>query len=88
MQDKEFQNLDRRLQETRQLAEDNHELLEKIHGMLWRGRMFRFLYWIVIIGISIGAFYFLEPYADQVFDAYDGIQQQINAFPGINNSAS
>jgi len=88
MQEKEFENLDRQLRETRQLAEENNELLTKIHGMLWRGRLFRFLYWIIIIGIAIGAFYFLEPYFSQLMDTYGGLQEQIDTFSNFGGSSS
>jgi len=88
MQDKEFENLDRQLRETRQLAEENRELLGKIYGILWRGRLFRFLYWVVIIGFAIGAFYFLEPYFDQVMNAYGGLRGQFDVFSNFGGSSS
>ncbi|MEX2368943.1 MAG: hypothetical protein WD552_00940 [Candidatus Paceibacterota bacterium] len=88
MQDKELENLNRQLSETRQLAEENRELLGKIYKILWRGRLFHFLYWFVIIGFAIGAFYFLEPYFDQLMNAYGGLQGQFDAFPNFGGSSS
>jgi len=87
MEDKEFQNLQRRLRETRQLAEDNNELLRKVYGILWRGRVFRILYWVIIIGVAIGAFYFLEPYLDQANTLYGSFQEQLNAVPGFGGGS-
>jgi len=52
------------LQETHALAKENHETL------LWLKRRARLstgmkvAYWTVIIGISFGALYFIQPYID------------------------
>lgn len=79
MQDKEFKDLQRQIHETRQLAEENHELLDKTHRMLVWGRVFSILYWVLIIGVAVGALYFLEPYWDNLVEAYENIQVQLEA---------
>ncbi|MEI7810159.1 MAG: hypothetical protein WCI41_01215 [bacterium] len=50
------------LRDTFLLAEDNNKMLHKIrNGQKWASVM-RVMYWLIIIGISIGAFYFMQPY--------------------------
>lgn len=52
------------LERTYKMAEENNEILRSIR----RGNRFsmaiKAVYWIVIIGLSIGAFYFIQPYIE------------------------
>jgi len=70
MDREEKQKIDRALE----LAEDNNLMLRKmIRNMRW-GRLFRTVYWVIIIGISIGALYYVQPYVDQIVNVYGNIQ--------------
>jgi hypothetical protein len=74
------------LDETREIVERNHEMLEKIQSYLFWRRVFTIVYWIIIIGIAIGLLYFLQPYVDRVFDAYGQLQTQFESLPGLGES--
>jgi hypothetical protein len=52
------------------LAEDNNKILRSMRNSMRWGRIMTVVYWILIIGISVGAFYFLQPYVDQVIKTY------------------
>jgi hypothetical protein len=52
--------------ETAQLAQENNAILKKLHRSMLTGRVMRVLYWIVIIGASLGAFYLIQPYLDSL----------------------
>lgn len=80
MEDKEFHNLQRKLRETRELAERNNEILQKIYRSILWGRAAWIFYWVILIGIAIGAFYFLDPYWDTVVETYESIQGQFQGF--------
>jgi hypothetical protein len=54
------------LEKTYSLVEENNSLLRKMRRAQRIASFMRAFYWLVIIGISIGAFYFLQPYIDQV----------------------
>lgn len=80
MEDKELHNLQRRLRETRELTERNNEILQKLHrSMVW-GRVVWVVYWLILVGIAVGAFYFLEPYWDSVSSTFESIQGQFQGF--------
>lgn len=52
------------LDSTYSLVKENNDILR---SMQKRGRIsfgLRILYWALIIGISVGAFYFIQPYVD------------------------
>ncbi|MBI4118269.1 MAG: hypothetical protein HY455_01900 [Parcubacteria group bacterium] len=58
--------------------------------MKW-SKFFRSLYWLLIIGTSVGAFYYLQPYVEQMQEAYvllrsgvGGIQEIGNKLPDLN----
>jgi hypothetical protein len=50
------------LQETYALAKDNNEMLRSMRNHARLGTAMRILYWVAIIGLSLGAYYFIEPY--------------------------
>lgn len=52
------------LMETRRLAEDNNAMLRKIQRSQRASLVIKVLYWIVIIGLSVGAFWFIQPYTN------------------------
>ena len=83
MDDKRLDNLREDLQETREIVERNHEMLESIQTtMFWR-KVSSVVYWLLIIGVAVGLFYFLDPYLDRLFDAYFQIVEKLNSVPGV-----
>ncbi len=61
------------LEETFKLEQDNNKILRSMkRSMLW-ARVMNVIYWLIIIGISVGAFYFIQPYFNKVLDLYNSI---------------
>ncbi len=61
------------------LTEENNALLKKT---LRRGRIgtaFRFLYWLVIIGISVASYYYIQPYVEKMIPVLNTAMNEINA---------
>ncbi len=74
------------LQDTFTLAEDNNKMLHTIRrGQKWTSFL-RVVYWIIIIGVSIGAFYFLQPYVDQMKGLIDTTQKTLNQYKNLPSS--
>ncbi len=59
--------------QTHRLVEENNALLRKMRRAAILGSIFRVLYWIVIIGLSVGAYYFIQPYVEQLQGVYGGV---------------
>lgn len=53
------------LEETFEFAKENNKMLRQIRRAQKWASFLRAVYWLVIIGLGIGTFYFLEPYIDQ-----------------------
>lgn len=73
------------LERTYKLAEDNNSILKSMRRAQRFSLIFRALYWFVIIGASIGLFYFVQPYFEQVMDMFNvfkGGAETIQTMPG------
>lgn len=53
------------------LSEENNAMLRRMRRSILIGRVVRIAYWTILIGISIGALYFIRPYVDQLREVYD-----------------
>lgn len=51
-------------------VEENNRVVRNLQRAMRWGRFFRILYWVVIIGAMLGAFYFLQPVIDQLKETY------------------
>jgi len=60
----------RLLEETFELEQDNNKMLRSMRRSLLWGRVMTVVYWLIIIGISVGAFYFLQPYLNKLMSVY------------------
>ncbi len=65
--DPELKNM---LKETLELTRSNNELLLKLRKTQKWAMYYRVGYWIVILGISFGAYYAIEPYLGSIFNYY------------------
>lgn len=81
MNDNDLQNLKQNIEEVREITERNHEMLKSIERSLFWKRVMSIIYWVIIIGVAVGAFYFLQPYIDRVLDVYGQVQKGLNAIP-------
>ncbi len=67
------------------LTEENNRIL---HGMRRTARLVgigRLIYWIILIGVSIGAYYYIQPYLEQLFAAYSNLQHGANSIQNFVN---
>ncbi len=81
MEDLESKQL---LKHVLELTEENNRILHKVRGVQRRGAVWRALKYLVIVTVALGSFYFLEPYINQVKNAYNSImsvQEKIDGNP-------
>jgi len=58
------------VEENLRLSKENNELLLKLYNIQKWSQMIRIGYYIVIVLIGIGAFYFIKPFLGDLFSAY------------------
>jgi polyferredoxin len=76
-------NEQQQLKEALELARENNVLIKKMWRAVRWGRALKIFYWLFIIGVAIGAFYFLQPYIDTLQDVYGGVQDVQANFRGF-----
>ena len=75
------------LERTHKLAEENNEILRSIRRTNRFSVIMRVLYWAIILVVSFGAYYFIQPYLETMLGAYDQIQGSLQGIQGGMNSA-
>jgi len=61
------------LEEMAELAKENNKILRSMQRAIWWGRFFGFLKWTVIIGLTLGSFYYIQPYLAAILKIYGNL---------------
>ena len=59
-------------------VEENNEMLRAIRNAQKWATIWRAIYWTVIIGSAIGAYWIIQPYIDQLLGVYSGAQSNLD----------
>ena len=70
------------LEEVVNLSRENHRLLKKMHRALWWQRLVFWIKWLIVVLVSLGAYYFIQPWIDQLIQLYGSL------LPGLENLKS
>lgn len=71
-------------QESKELLKENNKLLKKlVRSQRWSS-ITRAVYWIIIIAVTLGLYYYVQPYIDNARGLYDRIEDRID-FLGIGD---
>jgi len=62
-----------------QLTEENNKILRKMRRSIVWGRIFHAVYWLVIIGISVGAYYYVQPYIEDSIQLFNATQNGLES---------
>ena len=62
-----------RLDEVERIVTENNKILRTMRRSQRIGRAFSVFYWVIVIGIALGAFYFIRPYVDSINNTVEGI---------------
>jgi hypothetical protein len=50
--------------ETRDIAQESYQMLKSIRRANRVGAAFKIVYWVIILGLSFGAYWLIQPYVD------------------------
>jgi hypothetical protein len=73
------------LKKTLELAEENNMMLHSIRRNMFWGRVTRVIYWIIIIGATVGVYYYITPYIDSAIKAYGSMKGDLGNFANLFN---
>ncbi|MEK7614298.1 MAG: hypothetical protein AAB428_01360 [Patescibacteria group bacterium] len=61
------------LEENLALAKETNHLMKKIISAQRWGRVIHIIYWVIILGGSVGTYYLIQPYINQLLGGYESI---------------
>jgi hypothetical protein len=73
------------LEETLTLAQENNKMLHSLRRSMVFSRILSLVYWVLIIGSALGAYYFIQPYIDQLLGVYGGAKSNLQDVGKIIN---
>ena len=62
------------LRENLKISRENRKILKRLQRSMRWGRFLRVVYWVVIIGGTLGAYYYIQPFVDNMKEMFSGIQ--------------
>lgn len=80
MEEPDLNRIEEMVKKTLELSNENNRMLHSIRRSMMWGRVVRVVYWILIIGAGIGAYYYIEPYIDGAIDAYGNVKGDLQSF--------
>jgi len=66
------------LEETFVLTQENNSMLRSMKRSMRWARIMRIIYWVIIVGVSVGAYYFIQPYINQLLGVYSGAKSNFD----------
>ncbi|MFA6177400.1 MAG: hypothetical protein WC694_00690 [Candidatus Paceibacterota bacterium] len=76
------------LEDTFALAEENNKMLHSVVRSMRISRIMSIMYWLLIIGSALGAYYLIQPYVDQLMGIYGGAKSGLDNFGSILDNFS
>ena len=71
------------LEETVELTRENNVMLKKLRSAQKNARMWKGIYWVVVITLTYMAYAYAKPYFDQTKALYGAAQQQLQSFKDL-----
>ena len=68
------------LQDTLELSKENNQMLQSMRRSMRIARLMSIVYWVFIIGSAVGAYYFIQPYVDEVIGIYGSTSEVLKGF--------
>jgi len=79
-EEKELKEL---LKKNIEISGESLKILRKMHRSAIIGRFFWILKWLVIIGLSAGIYYYIEPYLRTIIDNFNAISSGLSEIKNI-----
>ena len=76
----------RMLEEAVELSRENNKMLKSIRSASRWARVWRIFYWTVIVVITLGSYYYIQPYIKQLKNVYSGFQSDVDQIKSVTTS--
>ena len=78
----------KKFDEILQLSRENNAYIKKVRKSQKASTIFTVIYWIVIVIVALGGFYFAQPYVSNMVNLYNGGISALQTVHNIQNSAN
>ncbi len=68
--------MDKKINELLKVTEENNIMLRKMKRSMRIATIMRVVYWVIVIGVAVGAYYFIQPYIEQAQDVYQDVNNR------------
>lgn len=69
----DIEELADRVDELTKITEDNNKMIRSLYQRARISTVFILLKWVIIIGITVGSFYYIQPYIESVMGVYTNL---------------
>ncbi|MFH1454893.1 MAG: hypothetical protein ABIF22_01060 [bacterium] len=76
------------LEKTYELSKENNHILKGIRRASRWSTIYRIFYWLLIIGVSVGSYIYIQPYIDSILTAYKNIQGELSNVKSVVDKVS
>lgn len=84
MDPRAFGELRKLLEKNLKVSEENNKILHKMHRSMKWASILRAIYWVVIVGSAVGAYYFLQPFIDGARENVETIFSGVEALQDLS----
>jgi len=71
------------LEEALSLAKENNKMLHSLRRSMVFSRIIGVFYWALILGSAVGAYFYVQPYVDQVIGVYGGAKSNLDSLNSV-----
>ncbi len=79
---------EKKFEQLKRTVDENHKMLEQIRSVQRRAWWGSMLKWAVIIAVSLGAYYVVQPFVENLNQAYDSVMTSLVEVQDTKDSIS
>ena len=72
------------LQANLEVSKENNKILKKMRNAQRWAQVTRVLYYLVIVGLTVGAFYYVQPFLQKFLDLIPGFNKLFGSLPDFS----
>ena len=69
------------IEESLAIGKENRRMLKKLLSYRRWEAVYAILKWLIVAGVALGTYYYLQPYIDQLVAAYEQVNGVFQSFP-------
>jgi len=69
-----------------EISKENNKILKDMRSSARWGSFFRFIYWILILTIMFGTYYFIQPVLEGLISSYQGLVSGMDNLQQVGSS--